>query len=153
MRRMAQFGFRGLSVLALVSAFALGSGVASAQTASSNPNAHVGSAVHPLGNSNWTLTLNFTAGTFTYYLEPLTVTKGKVSGTVMPPNTSCPGVISGTLKKGKLKATITYPGTGCAADSVNIMGKLLLKKHTGSGTFTANYDCSGTCTWTGIRTS
>lgn len=107
--------------------------------------------------SKWTLHMKFNAPahTGTYYLDPLKKTGQKLTGKVKPPNTECPGSLTGTLKHGKIKATITYPGTPCSGDQVTMKGKMKFgKPHTGktSGTFTSNYYCTGTCKFSGVRT-
>gem|GEM_PF-6823074 len=106
--------------------------------------------------TDWTLTMNWhgVAPTpTTYLLKPLILKHGKLSGTALPPNSACPGTIAGSLVKGKLKLDITFPGTGCSADEAKLSGKMSLKKGTTKGTFTANYHCPGTCTFSGKKSS
>jgi hypothetical protein len=61
-------------------------------------------------------------------------------------------VLTGTLKKTKLTVVITYPGTPCAGEQVNLNGFLYMTTGLAAGTFTANFDCTGTCQWSGYRT-
>jgi hypothetical protein len=143
----------GLSAVAMM-------GTASAQTHAS-PNAASGARVavaHATPfSSYWTLSMTFDTGTYTYYLDPLTKTGRKLSGTAIPPNTSCPASLSGTLVRGALNLTMTFGGN-CVGDSAVLSGTMKTHnlhptKGVTSGTFTANFQCAATCSFSGNRTS
>lgn len=151
-----------LSVLlaGLLGALAVSAGsVAGATTGLSNPdlaNGH-GTVSAPAKSSQTEGTVSMrwdgvAPNPTTYYLDPLIKNKTQLSGTVEPPNTECPGTISGTLVKGKLSLTITYPGTECAGDQANLSGRMSVKKGTTSGKFTANYHCPSSCSFKGTKT-
>jgi hypothetical protein len=152
-----------LSVLCLATVVSLGTfGIraASASRAVAGPDVRVGaqglSVGSTLGRTYWKLTMKWdgVAPTpSTYLLDPLIKNGTKLSGTVVPPNSACPGTISGSLVSGKFKITITYPGTGCNGDKATLTGQMNLKKGTTKGTFTANYHCPGTCHFTGKKTA
>ena len=145
---------RGLVIAALATATAamVPGGSPAHAAGRANPNTPVGSAARPLGNTNWNFQMTFDTGTFTYLLSPLTKSGTTLTGSVLPPNTSCPGQISGTLVRGTLNMTFTFPNTGCSADQVNLTGKLYIRRGRGRGTFTANFECASTCSWTGTKT-
>jgi hypothetical protein len=135
-------------------------GVAGASGVPANPDVSTGTSAVALTagphKTYWTLTMNWdgVAPTpTTYLLKPLITNGTKLSGTAKPPNTSCPGSISGTLSNGKLKLTITYPDTACKTDKAILTGTMSLSKGTTKGTFTANYHCPSTCKFSGKKTS
>jgi hypothetical protein len=142
-----------LAIAVLVGTLAIGGLTPVSAAGDASPNTPVGSqSAAPNASTNWNFQMVFSTGTYTYLLQPLKVTHGTVSGTVLPPNTSCPGVLSGTLKRTKLSVVITYPGTPCAVNSVNLTGFLYMTTGLAAGTFTATYDCTGTCMWSGNKT-
>jgi hypothetical protein len=103
-------------------------------------------------STDWTLAVNFPSSTEDYFLEPLVKSHKVFSGSVFPPNTSCPGDVSGSISHGTITLEFTYPGTPCDGDTASAVGKFHFKKGTASGTFTNGFQCIDGCSFVGTKT-
>lgn len=160
---MHRFSLRLAAAVVLAGGLSLAMSMGAIAQASpaANPNATTRSSVAPASpnvspsasTTDWTLTLTFDTGQFTYYLNPLTKAGRTLTGTLDAP--ACSGAFTGHARSGgHFKIKVADFGSPCSSGfTITLKGVMHAGAGTMSGTFTSNYECAAVCTFTGVRTS